>query len=230
MLTVDAVVFGYTKDKGISVLLVKRKYPPFQGAWALPGGFVDEGESLEDAVARELKEETGIEVGYMEQLYTFGKPDRDPRKHIVAVAYFALVRPETVTLVADTDAEEAAWFPIDHLKDLAFDHDAILQMAIERVRNKLTYEPIGFELLEEKFPFSDLEHLYISLIALETGNNLPKFMERRNFKKKFMSLGILEELDEYRRYPGSGRPARLYRFNEKAYYEYKKRKGMGFEL
>ena len=86
------------------------------------------------------------------------------------------------------------------------------------------------ELLEEKFPFSDLEHLYISLIALETGINLPKFMERRNFKKKFMSLGILEELDEYRRYPGSGRPARLYRFNEKAYYEYKKRKGMGFEL
>ena len=184
MLTVDAVVFGYSKEKGLAVLLVKRKYPPFKGGWALPGGFVEEGESLEEAVARELKEETGVEVGYLEQLYTFGKPQRDPRQHIVAVAYFALVRPEKLTLVADTDAEEAAWFPIEGLKGLAFDHDEILQMGIERVRNKLTYEPIGFELLEEKFPFSDLEHLYRSLIGLKMGEELPQVHGTTQFQKE----------------------------------------------
>jgi 8-oxo-dGTP diphosphatase len=223
-LTVDAVVFGYTKARGLSVLLVKRKYEPFKGHWAMPGGFVNEGESLEEAVARELKEETSIEVGYLEQLYTFGKPDRDPRQHIVAVAYFALVRPDYLTIEPDTDAEEVAWFPIDEVPPLAFDHEDILQAGVDRVRGKLTYEPIGFELLDEKFPFSELEHLYRSLLGRELN------MERRNFKKKFMSLGILEELDEYRKHLGSGRPARLYRFKPDAYFNHKRGKRMGLDI
>src|SRR5690606_28560835 len=154
-LTVDAVVFGYHKKDGISVLLIKRKYDPYIGNWALPGGFVDEQESLEEAVKRELSEEAGITIDYLEQLYTFGKPERDPRRRIVSVAYFGLVQTSDFNqLVASTDADDAKWFNIKHLPDLAFDHSEILNMAIERLRAKIKYQPIGFELLDPKFPFS----------------------------------------------------------------------------
>ncbi|MEO1449538.1 MAG: NUDIX hydrolase, partial [Bacteroidota bacterium] len=141
---VDAVVFGYQASQGLSILLVKRRYAPHQGVWALPGGFVQENESLEGAVSRELEEETGVELRYLEQLYTFGQPDRDPRRRVISVAYFALVRLEGKFPVADTDAADAAWFHIDALPPLAFDHAEILQTAIMRLRNKITYEPIGF--------------------------------------------------------------------------------------
>ena len=154
------MVFGYTPGKRISVLLIKRKYPPFQGKWALPGGFVLEHESLERAVSRELEEETGIRISYLEQLYTFGEPDRDPRHRVVSIAYFALVKPETLQLHARTDAEDVAWFDIHELPSLAFDHLRILSSALDRVRNKITYEPIGFELLNEKFTFAELQKLY----------------------------------------------------------------------
>jgi 8-oxo-dGTP diphosphatase len=220
-LTVDAVVFGYTPAKGLSVLLIRREGEPFKGYWALPGGFVYTDESLEAAVSRELQEETGILIQYLEQLYTFGAPDRDPRQRVVSVAYFALVRPETFQLHAGTDAGDAAWFEIRHLPDLAFDHARILQTAIERIRNKITYEPIGFELLEEKFPFSDLQILYETL--------LQRTIDRRNFKKKIRSLGILEELKEQRKQTGSGRPAQLYRFNKEKYFQLKQQ-GIMFEV
>ena len=218
--SVDAVVFGYDQEKGVSVLLIKRKIEPFQGMWALPGGFVKTGESLDDAVNRELRGEAGVDVQYLEQLYTFGNPDRDPRHHVVTVSYFGLVRPQDFEIIAHSDAEDVAWFNIMKLPKLAFDHRKIVDVAIKRLRGKLTYEPIGFELLEKEFPFSDLEKLYQTLLDHD--------LDRRNFKKKIISLGILEELDEVIQ-RGSGRPARLFKFNRKKYFELKE-KGYNFDI
>jgi 8-oxo-dGTP diphosphatase len=162
--SVDAVVFGYDPEEGlpagkagVSILLITRKYEPFQKFWALPGGLVKEEESLEEAVRRELKEEAGIDVTYLEQLYSFGKPDRDPRNRVISVTYYGLVRPKDFQISAQTDAEDVAWFNIKKLPRLAFDHKHIVDTAIKRLRGKIAYEPIGFELLDKKFPFSDLE-------------------------------------------------------------------------
>jgi 8-oxo-dGTP diphosphatase len=220
-LTVDAVVFGYDPSDGLSVILIKRKIQPFQGMWALPGGFVLEGESLEQAVERELKEETGIEVNYLEQLYTFGDPNRDPRSQIVTVAYYGLIRRSNFELYAATDAEEAHWFNINDLPNLAFDHQKILEYAIQRLRNKISYEPIGFELLDEKFSFPELHKLYSTLYG--------KTIDRRNFRKKFLQLGILEELNERAEMEGRGRPGFLYKFLPEKYFALKK-EGMVFEI
>lgn len=218
-LTVDAVVFGY-ESGNISVLLVKRKYKPFEDSWALPGGFVLENENLEQAVERELSEETGVKINYLEQLYTFGNLERDPRGRIVSIAYFGLVKPNAFKLQASTDAKKAAWFQIDKLPKLAFDHKKILKTAIERLQGKITYEPIGFELLDKKFPFSDLEKLYTTLLRRE--------IDRRNFKKKITSLKVLDELDE-KVSIGPGRPASLFSFNRKRYFQLKK-EGIIFEI
>lgn len=218
-LTVDAVVFGYMEGK-VSVLLVKRKYEPFRDSWALPGGFVQDRESLEEAVQRELREETGIEINYLEQLYSFGAVERDPRGRIVSVVYFCLVNPGAFKVVAATDASDVGWFDIKALPVLAFDHQIIIDKAIERLRAKITYEPIGFELLEDKFPFSDLEKLYTSLLDRE--------IDRRNFKKKVNSLQVLDELDE-KISQGRGRPASLYRFNKDRYFQLRK-EGIIFEI
>ena len=220
-LAVDAVVFGYDKKEGLSVLLIKRKYDPYKDAWAIPGGLVEEKESLEAAVQRELKEETGVEVNYLEQLYSFGEPDRDPRNRVVSIAYYGLVRPANFELFADTDAADARWFLINQLPELAFDHALILEKAINRLRGKIAYEPIGFELLDEEFPFSDLHHLY------ETIYNKP--IDRRNFKKKFLQLDILEETNEKSNVGTKGRPGSIYKFNEEKYFKLKE-KGMVFQV
>lgn len=218
-LSVDAVVFGYEQGN-ISVLLIKRKYDPFKGQWAIPGGFIKNDESLEDAVERELFEETGVKINYLEQLYTFGKPNRDPRGRVVSVAYFGLVRPNTFKITASTDAEQVRWFPINEIPKLSFDHREILNTAVERVQGKITYEPIGFELLDKKFPFSDLEKLYTTLLGRE--------IDRRNFRKKIVGLNILDELDE-KVSKGSGRPANLFQFNQKRYFQLKE-EGIIFEI
>ena len=218
-LTVDAVVFGY-EEGNISVLLIRRKYDPYKGQWAIPGGFVKNNEALEDSVERELYEETGIKINYLEQLYSFGKLDRDPRGRVVSIAYFGLVRPNTFKIIASTDAEEVAWFSIDELPKLAFDHEEILKIAIERLQGKITYEPIGFELLDKKFPFSDLEKLYTTLLGRD--------IDRRNFRKKIIGLNVLDELDE-KVSKGSGRPANLFQFNQKRYFQLKK-EGIIFEI
>ncbi|MFI1770657.1 NUDIX hydrolase [Thalassobellus citreus] len=218
-LSVDAVVFGYEEGK-ISVLLIKRKYEPFKDKWAIPGGFVLNDESLEEAVQRELQEETGVKINYLEQLYTFGNPYRDPRGRVVSIAYFGLIRPNTFKIFASTDAAEVQWFNIDELQELSFDHQEILEIAIKRLQGKITYEPIGFELLDKKFPFSDLEKLYTTLLGRE--------IDRRNFRKKIIGLNVLDELDE-KVSKGSGRPANLFQFNQKRYFQLKK-EGIIFEI
>lgn len=218
---VDAVVFGYTSKEGLSVLLIRRNIQPFKDNWALPGGLVADEESLEEAVQRELKEETGVNINYLEQLYSFGKPGRDPRNRVISITYYGLVKPEAFELQADTDAAEVAWFNIKKLPALAFDHQEILAAAHARLKNKMLYQPVGFELLEEKFPFSELEKLYMAV--------LDRPIDRRNFKKKVVKFGILEETAEKQALDGAGRPGNLFRFNEQKYYQLQK-EGINFEL
>jgi 8-oxo-dGTP diphosphatase len=217
----DAVVFGYTSKEGLSVLLIKRDIEPFKDSWALPGGLVHDEETLEQAVQRELKEETGININYLEQLYSFGKPGRDPRNRVVSIAYYGLVKPDAFEIRADTDANDVAWFNIKNIPLLAFDHANIIEKAHDRLKAKILYEPLGFELLDERFPFSELEKLYSAVL------NRP--VDRRNFKKKILKFGFLEETNEKQQLDGAGRPGNLYRFNEQRYFELKQ-KGISFEI
>src|SRR6266540_5612858 len=147
-ITADCVVFGLDEED-LKVLLIQRANEPFKGRWALPGGFAVVGESLEETARRELNEETGLKNVFLEQLYTFSNPKRDPREHVVTVAYYALVNLSDHQVHASTDARNAAWFCVDDVPHLAFDHDVILKMAHDRLRGKITYQPIGFELLPE---------------------------------------------------------------------------------
>jgi 8-oxo-dGTP diphosphatase len=198
--TVDIVIF--TIQEGVlKALLVKRRIAPFSGQFAIPGGFVLEDEDLEQAAVRELKEETGVSDVYLEQLYSFGNPKRDPRGRIITVAYFALISADR-KLKAGSDATEAAWYPMDELPRLAFDHATILNYALERLRNKLEYTTVGFQLLPEKFTLTELQEVYETILG--------KRLDKRNFRRKMSVLKILKPLSEYRR--GGQRPAQLYRF------------------
>jgi len=217
--TVDAVVFGYD-DADLKVLLIQREGPPFRLRWALPGGFVGIDESLEDAVRRELEEETGITRLYLEQLYTFGAPKRDPRERVISVAYYALVKLADHAVRAASDARNVAWFPVADLPSLAFDHEEILDVALRRLKGKIRYEPIGFELLPEKFPLSELQRLYETIIEQP--------LDKRNFRKKILSMGLIADTDEIQQ-DVAHRAARLYRFDEAAYRRLKKA-GFNFEL
>jgi 8-oxo-dGTP diphosphatase len=218
-LTVDCVVFGFGGGE-LQVLLIRRGLAPFKGQWALPGGFVRLDETLDEAARRELEEETGLQQVFLEQLYTFGAVKRDPRERVVSVTYYALVRPADHKTVAATDAEAAEWFPVSKLPALAFDHQVIFDSALERLRGKLTYEPIGFELLPEKFTLTQLQRLYEAVLGQE--------LDKRNFRKKVLSFGLLEALKETHR-DGAHRPAQLFRFNVRSYQRLKK-KGFLFEI
>ncbi|MFZ5896034.1 MAG: NUDIX hydrolase [Myxococcota bacterium] len=216
-LCVDTVVFGYD-DGVLRVLLIERGLPPFKGSWALPGGFVRVGESLDTAARRELEEEASVRDVYLEQLYTFGDPKRDPREHVVSVAYFALVKSSSHQVEASTDASNAKWFNVTRLPELAFDHRAIVDTALERLRGKIRYQPIGFELLPERFPLRALQSLYEAIAGAP--------VDKRNFRKKVLSMGLLHELDEFEK-DVSHRAARLYRFDQRAY---KRLTKQGFEF
>jgi 8-oxo-dGTP diphosphatase len=218
-LTVDAVVFGLDEED-LKVLLIRRDLEPFQGKWALPGGFVRVEESLENAVRRELQEETGITQLFLEQLYTFGDLDRDPRERVVTVAYYALVKLSDHRIKAATDARDAAWFAVSEACGLAFDHDRILAVALERLKSKVRYQPIGFELLPPQFTLSQLQRLYETI--LETP------LDKRNFRKKILSMDFLVALDEVQK-DVAHRAARLYRFDRKKYQQLQKH-GFNFEI
>jgi 8-oxo-dGTP diphosphatase len=228
-LTVDAVVFGVGQE-GLKLLLIKRKpldprvpaeeqaYPDH---WALPGGFVDVGESLDSAVQRELREETGMENVYLEQLYTFGDPGRDPREHVVDVSYLALVRPDAYSVAAASDASDVRWFPVGSLPDkMAFDHRKIFEIGFKRLKAKVRYAPLGFELLPEAFTIGELQRIYEDV--------LQRKLDGRNFRKKILQTTLLQDTGE-KKFFGSGPKAVLYRFN-KDEYERQTRLGINFEV
>lgn len=218
-LTVDCVVFGLD-DKELKVMLIQRDLAPFEGKWALPGGFVRVDETLDQAARRELEEETGLRHVFLEQLYTFGDVDRDPRERVVSVAYYALVNLSGHEVKAATDARDAAWFGIHDVPSLAFDHGEILQTALERLRGKLRYQPVGFELLPKKFTLSQLQHLYELVLERE--------LDKRNFRKRVLGMDLLIETDEVQQ-DVAHRAARLYRFDERKYQRLLK-SGFHFEL
>jgi 8-oxo-dGTP diphosphatase len=217
--TVDCVVFGLDEN-GLQVLLVQRDLAPFKGRWALPGGFVRMEEDLEAAARRELVEETGLSQVYLEQLFTFGALDRDPRERVISVAWYALVKLSDHRVRAATDARAAAWFRLADQPELAFDHDQILRVAKARLQGKVRYQPIGFELLPPKFKLSQLQGLYERV--------LEKALDKRNFRKKILAMGLLEETGEVEQ-GVSHRAARLYRFDKKKYKALEKA-GFNFEL
>jgi 8-oxo-dGTP diphosphatase len=214
--TVDIVIFTVRNDS-LQVLLVKRGVPPFEGQYAIPGGFIRDDESPEAAALRELYEETGVRNLFLEQLYTFGDPERDPRGRVITVAYYALIASDKLSVVAGADAAEAGWFALNDVPLLAFDHRAILDYANERLRNKLEYTTVGFQLLPEKFTLSELQKVYEAILGRK--------LDKRNFRRKIALLRILKPLREWQR---TGRkPAQLFRFAA-AKFEKLKDKGILF--
>ncbi len=213
-LTVDIVVFTLRENR-LQVLLIQRGEPPYQGKWALPGGFVRMEESLEEAAARELEEETGVKNPYLEQLYTYGDPGRDPRGRVVTVAYFALIPSDVrVRLEGGSDVTQARWSPADDLPPLAFDHADITTYAIRRLRYKLEYSAVGFELLPGEFTLSELQETYEIILGEK--------LDKRNFRRRILEANIIEATTHMR--GGEGRPARCYRYRPDAVAEVKARR------
>jgi 8-oxo-dGTP diphosphatase len=201
---VDVALFTI-QDASLRVLLVKRGAPPFRGAWSLPGGFVRRDESVDEAALRELHEETNIGNVYLEQLYTFGDLDRDPRGRVITVAYYALVNWQQVQLKARQRVSEANWFAVKRLPPLAFDHQRIVDYALERLRNKINYTTVGFQLLPKQFTLTELQSAYEVLLS--------RRLDKRNFRRKMLQLGILKDTRDFKA-SGRQRPARLYTFTE----------------
>jgi 8-oxo-dGTP diphosphatase len=194
---VDLVIFT-VRDGRLQVLLVRRTEPPFADHWSLPGGAVGARETLEEAARRELGEKTGLGDVYLEQLYTFGDPDRDPRRRTVTVAYYALIRSELVRA-----APGVSWFTASRPPRLAFDHAKILASGVRRLRAKLEYTTVGFQLLPRRFTLTELQRLYETILGQR--------LDKRNFRKKVLSLRLLTPHRE-KRADGAHRPARLYSF------------------
>ena len=213
--TTDCVIFGFDGTR-LNVLLIERGIEPFKGRWAFPGGFMKMDEDAETGAKRELFEETGLETAYIRQFHTFTDPERDPRERVVTIAYYALVRISEVK--AGDDAAKAQWFPIDKVPALAFDHDLILRMATNELRRQIHFEPIGFELLPERFTMTQLQHLYEAILGVK--------FDRRNFYTKMQKLGLLTPLDETV-HLANKKEAFLYRFNPESYNEMKEK---GFRL
>lgn len=204
--TVDIVIFSLSADT-LRVLLVRRRIDPYKNSWAIPGGFVLEDESLEQAAKRELMEECGVKNVYLEQLFTFGAPNRDPRGRVITVSYFAIV-PAGQKVEAGSDASEAGWFNLYDLPRLAFDHKQIIEYSLERLRNKLEYTTVGFKLLAEKFTLGELQRAYELVLNKE--------LDKRNFRRKIKLIDVLEPLKETRQ-EGISRPAQLFRLSEKKF-------------
>jgi 8-oxo-dGTP diphosphatase len=220
-LTVDAVVFSYHEGE-LKTLLIKRAFDPFKDSYALAGGFVNDHESTDEAVLRKLKEETNIDLAYLEQLYTFSAIDRDPRERIVSITYYGLINPSKHELITNVHAKEVIWHPTNDVKNLplAFDHLKIHEYGLERLRNKLRYEPIGFELLPKRFSMSELLELYSTISGEE--------IDKRNFIKKINTFGLLNKT-AYQTDGNVGRKAYLFEFNKNKYNELSK-KGFNFEI
>ena len=227
-LTVDCVLFGVEPGAELQVLLIQRKHDPFAGQWAFPGGFVDMEEDLQRAALRELEEETGVRNVFIEQLYTFGQPGRDPRGRVISVAYYALVNLHEHPVQAASDASDARWFALSELPELAFDHADILEAAVARLRAKVRYQPIGFEVLPNRFTLTELQQLYETILGTNALN-------KRNFRTRVLKWGILREVGVQENV--AHRPAKLYSFDKVRYEELAKQKledllkrGVDFEV
>ncbi len=217
--TADVVIFAM-HENDLKVLLVQRKNAPFKNHWAIPGGFVEIDEDLEAGARRELEEETGVKDVFLEQLYTFGEPKRDPRERIITVAYYSLVNLADHPVRAGSDALNACWFPVRQPPKLAFDHKKVLDMAIERLKGKALYAPIVFELLPRKFKLSQLQEVFEII--------LDRKLDKRNFRKKILGTGMLTEAPGMDK-SAQRRPAKLYRFDRKKFNKLN-REGVGFEF
>lgn len=219
--SVDAVVFAYINNE-LNILLIERAFEPFKGTLSLAGGFINENETADEAVVRKLKEETNVNLNYLEQLYTFTEINRDPRERIISIAYYALINPTNHSLETNIHAKDVKWYPVNKVKYLAiaFDHHKIINYGITRLKNKVIYEPIGFELLPKQFSMSDLFELYCAIL----GNDL----DRRNFVKKINSFGLLKKT-KFKTEGHVGRRAQLYEFDQKKY-EQLKVKGFNFDI
>jgi len=213
--TADCVIFGFD-GVSIKVLLIQRGIEPFKGKWAFPGGFMNIDETVEDCAKRELEEETGLKNASVEQFYTFSDVNRDPRERVITVAHYALVRLSEVK--GGDDALMARWFSMNEIPSLAFDHELILRMAVNCLKERICFEPIGFELLPEFFTMTELQNLYEAILEIK--------FDRRNFYNKMHKLGILTEAQP-RPVNASRRTPNKYRFNAKKYAELKQK---GFRL
>lgn len=213
--TTDCVIFGFD-GSNLKVLLVQRGIEPYKGRWAFPGGFLRMDESAEEGALRELREETGLQGAYIKQFHTFSEPKRDPRERVITIAYYALVKLQDV--IGGDDAAQARWFALNEVPSLAFDHDQILRRAEQELRKQIHFEPIGFELLPEKFTMKELQQLYEAILNVK--------FDRRNFYNKMLHLGILTQLDETVK-NSPKKEAFLYRFNPEMYEEMKNK---GFRL
>ena len=204
--TTDCIVFGFDGTK-LNLLLINRGIEPYKGSWALPGGFMKIDETAEQGALRELQEETGVKDIYIEQLQAFTAVDRDPRERVMTIAFMAFVRQEKYEVIAGDDA--AQWFPVNSLPQLAFDHNEIITLALDKLRWKMTYEPLAFRLLNKTFTISQLQTIYEVVFD--------KKFDRRNFHKKLTSLGYIIPTDEQQK--TIGRPSTLYTFDERKYRE-----------
>ena len=213
--TADCVIFGFD-GLNINVLLIQRGIEPFKGKWALPGGFLKMDESADEGARRELQEETGLTDAKIEQFHTFTDVNRDPRERVITIAYYALVRLSDVQ--GGDDAAKAQWFAQEDIPSLAFDHELILRTAINRLKERICFEPIGFDLLPEVFTMTELQNLYEAILGIR--------FDRRNFYNKMLKLGILSEA-EPRPAGASRRTPSKYRFNREKYQELKQK---GFRL
>ncbi len=213
--TTDCVIFGFDGQQ-LKVLLVERGIEPYKGHWAFPGGFLKMDETAEEGALRELKEETGLETAYIEQLGAFSDVKRDPRERVITIAFYALVNITEVK--GGDDAADARWFRIDDMPLLAFDHDHILRVAQKRLKEQIHFNPIGFELLPEVFTMPQLQALYEAILEVK--------FDRRNFSRKLLTLGLLDMADPDQERNGTRTPV-LYRFNAEKYQEMKQR---GFRL
>ncbi len=205
LVTVDGVIFSIINKK-LQVLLIKRLLEPFKDSWALPGGFVLDHEDLETAAYRELEEETNVKDVYLEQLYTFWWPKRDPRWNVVSVTYMAIIPRDKITLKSGTDASDVRFFPIKKLPKLAFDHKTIINYAYQRLKWKLEYTNVAQYLLPSKFKFSDFQNVYEIVLNQK--------LDVRNFKKKIEKLQIIEDTGEKEVWVNH-RPGKLFQFTDK---------------
>ena len=203
-ITVDLVIFTVNKET-LNVMLVKRAEPPYQDYWSLPGGFLLIGESLDEAALRVLKEKTGVKDVYLEQLYTFGKRDRDPRDRVITVAYFALIPWSNLDQPESNKVADLQWASVNRIPKLAFDHKEILRYAVQRLRAKVTYSNIVYGLMPGQFRLSELQRMYEIILDDQ--------LDKRNFRKRMLASGLLQETGK-KQLNGAHRPAMLYQFKK----------------